>query len=389
MNAHEDLLARRVDYPALARGVYLANHTLGAMHRRTPERLAAYTQEWATRGVEAWESWQPEVSRVADILAALIGAPTGSVVLRTNVADLVGAVASAFDLRGRRNRVIYPDDIEWPGSHYLWSEQARLGADVVTVPVSRDGGTTVDLGHLVDALDARTAIVCLSHVLFRTGTLLDPRPVVDRAHEVGALVLLDAYQSAGIVPVDVTELGVDLCVGGSVKYLCGGPGVGWLYVRPGLADWLRPTQVGWFAHERPFDFEFAPIRLAPGPARFAGGTPNVPAIYAAEPGYTAIAEVGVDRIRERSVWLTQPVVEAALERGWRVSSPMDPDRRGGHVAVDPGDAGRVCAALSRRGFTVDQRPGVGLRIAPHFFSTAEECAAVVTAIDEVLHDPAA
>jgi kynureninase len=177
---------------------------------------------------------------------------------------------------------------------------------------------------------------------------------------------------------------VDLCVGGSVKYLCGGPGNGWLYVAPAIAESLRPAQVGWFAHARPFGFEWSGIDFAAGVGRFTGGTPGVPAAYAAVPGYRAVLDVGVDRIRERSVSLTQPLLEGALERGFTVRSPHDAARRGGHVTIDPGDSQRVHDELLRRGFAVDHRPGVGIRVGPHFYNSAEECAAILDEMVDIL-----
>lgn len=378
---HEDLLARRGDYPILARTTYLINNSLGAMHRGTRDRLGEYADRWATEGVLAWAEWLPEVDRAADLVAAIIGAPAGTTVLRANVADALSAVASAVEFTGPRDRIVY-SDLEWPGSHYLWQEQRRYGAQIDVVPIS-DDGVHVEVGRLVDAIDERTRLVPISHVLFRTSTLLDVRPVVERAHEVGALVLLDAYQSAGSMPVDVTDLGVDFCVGGSVKYLCGGPGAGWLYVAPGLADTLRPAAVGWFSHARSFGFEFDAIDYAPGVRRFASGTPGVPAAYAAAPGYQAVLEVGVERIRQRSVSLTQPLLERAVERGFTVRSPADPTQRGGHLTIDPGDCQRVYQELISRGFLVDFRPGAGIRVGPHFFTRAEECEALLDEIERI------
>ncbi|MGB9376091.1 MAG: aminotransferase class V-fold PLP-dependent enzyme [Mycobacteriales bacterium] len=378
-NLHEDLLGQRANYPILARSTYLVNHSLGAMHAGSADRLAQFAGLWGSRGVQAWHEWLPEMVRVADLVGAIIGAPPGTTVLRQSVADLVGTVASCLDFSGRRNRVVY-SDVDWPGSHYLWSEQRRYGAEIVVVA---SDGVEADVQRLVDAIDERTLIVPISHVLFRSSALVDVAPVIERAHEVGALVLLDAYQSAGVLPVDVAALDVDLCVGGSVKYLCGGPGAGWMYVAPRLADTLRPAAVGWFGHRAPFDFSFDEIDYAPGVARFAGGTPGVPAAYAAAAGYQAILDAGVGRIRERSVSLTQPLLEAAVERGWAVLSPHDPARRGGHVTIDPGNAQQVYDELAARGFAVDYRPGGGLRIGPHFFNTADECSAVLHEIDRI------
>ncbi len=372
---HEDLLTRREDYPILGRKTYLINNSLGAMHRDTRTRLSEYADLWETEGVVAWATWQPEMLRVADLVGEILGAPPGTTVLRQNVADLMAAVGSCIDFSGRRNRVVY-SDLEWPGSHYLWKEHGRYGAQPLVVASDGDG-VSLDPQRLVDAIDDRTALVAISHVLFRSSTLVDVRPVVARAHEVGALVLLDAYQSAGSVPIGVVDLDVDFCVGGSVKYLCGGPGAGWLYVKPEVAVELRPAQVGWWGHARPFGFEFEAVEYAPGVGRFAGGTPGVPAAYAAAPGYSAVLGAGVERIRERSLSLTQPVVEDALSRGFTVRSPLDPAHRGGHVTVDPGDSQRVHDELISRGFVVDHRPGVGIRVAPHFYNTAEEGLAVL------------
>ncbi|HVE98262.1 MAG TPA: aminotransferase class V-fold PLP-dependent enzyme [Mycobacteriales bacterium] len=374
---HEDLLERRSDYPILATKTYLINNSLGAMHAGTRQRLTEYADLWATEGVVAWSTWLPEMVRVADLVGSVIGAPPGTTVMGQNVASLLGALVSALDFPEQRNRVVYTD-LDWPGSHYLWTEHARFGIEPVVV--SSDDGLTVDSGKVVDAIDHRTAVVSISHVMFKSAYVVDLEPIVARAHEVGALVVLDAYQGAGAVPLDVVALDVDACVGGSVKYLCGGPANGWMYVRPDLAATLRPAQVGWFGHARPFGFEFDALDPAPGVMRFAGGTPGVPAAYAAAPGYQAIVDVGVDRIRERSTSMTQPMLEDALGRGFTVRSPHDPKVRGGHVTIDPGDSEHVHDELIKRGFVVDHRPGAGIRVAPHFYNTAEECAAI---LDEV------
>nr|MDQ6650830.1 aminotransferase class V-fold PLP-dependent enzyme [Actinomycetota bacterium] len=378
---HEDLLDRRADYPILAEQTYLVSNSLGAMHRDSARRLQDYAQLWASRGVVAWHEWLAELARVADLVGSVIGAPAGTTVLRQNVADLLGSLASALDLSGSRNRIVY-SDLEWPGSHYLWRGYERLGARVVVVPSEGDG-VTLDVAKIVDAIDERTLLVPISHVLFRSATLLDVRPVVEKAHAVGALVLLDAYQSAGTVPVDVVDLDVDFCVGGSVKYLSGGPGVGWMYVAPRLVESLHPAAVGWFGHARPFDFVFDDIDYAAGPARFTGGTPGMPAVYAAEPGYRAIAEIGLDRIRARSLSLTQPLLEDALARGFTVRSPVRPQERAGHVTIDPGSAQRVHEELIGRGFVVDHRPGAGIRVAPHFYNTADECVALLDEMERI------
>jgi kynureninase len=313
------------------------------------------------------------VRRVADVVGSLIGAPPGTTVMRQNVADLLGDVVSALDWRGPRNRVV-TSDLEWPGSLHTWSQIARWGGEAVVVPAQ---GIELDLDAMVAAIDERTLLVECSHVLFRTSTLNDVRPLVERAHEVGALAVVDGYQAAGTVPVDVVDLGVDVYLGGSVKYLSGGPGNGWMYVRPGLD--LEPVTTGWFGQRAPFDFD-RDNHYAEGVARFTGGTPGVPAHYGAGPAYEALAEIGVQRVRERSQSMTQPLLEAALELGFTVRSPHDPARRGGHVTIDPGDSERVHDALHAQGFVVDHRPGVGIRVSPHFYNTMDEAMGCLAAM---------
>ena len=371
---HEDLLAHRTDFPILDRCTYLVSNSLGAMHRGVRDSLRDYADAWDERGVVAWQDWVPHMTEVADLVGSIIGAPPGTTVMGQNVASLLGAVVSALDLTGPRRRVV-TTALDWPGSHYLWAEHRRHGVELVVVP--SDDGIGVDAQRVVDAIDGETLVVSVSLVFFKSSYVLDVAPIIARAREVGALVILDAYQAAGIVPVDVTALGVDVCVGGSVKYLCGGPGNGWLYVRPDVVEDLRPAQVGWFGHARPFGFEHDDIDYAKGIGRFMGGTPGVPAAFAAIPGYTAVKHIGVNRIRERSQSLTQPLLEGAVERGFTVRSPHDPARRGGHVTIDPGDSEPVHDELIARGFVVDHRPGVGVRVGPHFYNSAEECTAIL------------
>ena len=379
--AHEDLLDRRGDYPVLSRRTYLASHTLGAMHRRTPERLAEYAGLWAEHGVVSWETWAPEVERVADLVGSLIAAPPGTTVMRQNVADLLGDLVTSLDWRGRRNRVV-TSALEWPGSLHTWSQIGRLGGEAVVVPAEPDG-ISFDVDRMVEAIDDRTLVVECSHVLFRTSTIVDLAPVVERAHDVGALVVVDGYQAAGTLPVDVVALGADVYLGGSVKYLSGGPGNGWMHVSPHLVDRLEPVTTGWFGQASPFSFD-PENAYAAGIRRFAGGTPGVPAAYAAEPAYAALADIGMSRVRERSLSMTQPLLEAALERGYAVRSPHDPARRGGHVTIDPGDSARVHDALIARGTVVDHRPGVGIRVSPHFYNTLDEALGVLDQMAEVL-----
>jgi kynureninase len=368
-----DLASYRERFPILAATTYLISHSLGPMPLAAKERLDAYAEVWTTRGVRAWtEGWWEISITTGDRIARLIGAPPGSTVMHQNVTLASAVVLSCFPFTGERQRIVYGEG-EFPSVRYVHQAQAARGADVVVVPGEDE---------LVEAIDERTQLVLLSHVLFKTGRIQDVEPVIARAHEVGAHVLLDAYQSVGSVPLDVTELGVDFATGGSVKWLCGGPGAAWLYVRPDLAQRLEPTLVGWQAHAEPFAFE-PELRYAAGGARFLTGTPNVPALYAATAGYDIIEEVGVARIRERSLELTERLIGLLDDAGYEVVSPRAQGRRGGTVVVRVPEFAAVHAELERRAILCDFRPDVGLRLGPHFFTTDAEIDFVAAQIGEI------
>jgi kynureninase len=356
------LLDYRERFPILAETTYLINHSLGAMPVAAEERLLEYAQAWNTRGVRAWEEGWWEMSlTVGDQIARLIGAPPGSVSMHQNVTLAEAVVVSCFGFDGPRRRIVYEEG-NFPSVRYLYQAQERRGADILVA---------ADDEGVVEAIDERTLLVPVTHVLYKTGEIQDVEAIVSKAHEEGALVVLDAYQSVGTVPLDVTSLGVDFAVGGSVKWLCGGPGAAWLYVRPDLASRLEPSLTGWQAHARPFAFE-PEQDYADGAARFLTGTPNVPALYAATAGYDIVEEVGVQRIRERSVEQTELLVELLAEAGFSVGSPRDPARRGGTVVVRTPNFERVGLGLADRGVICDWRPDVGLRLGPHFFNTDDE-----------------
>ncbi len=369
-----ELVDYRDRFPILAETTYLINHSLGAMPAEAERRLAEYARTWKTRGIRAWgEGWWTMPLTVGDQIGRIIGAPPGSTVMHQNVAVAEAIVLSCFRLDGERNRIVYEEG-NFPSVRYLYQAQAARGAEIVVLP---------DDGAIVEALDERTLLVPISHVLFKTAEIQDVEAIVRRAHEVGAHVVLDAYQSAGTVPLDVTALGVDFAVGGSVKWLCGGPGAGWLYVRPDLAERLEPTLVGWQAHARPFAFE-PELEYAEGAARFLTGTPNVPALYAATPGYDVIEQIGVERIRASSIRQTELLIRLLGEAGFEVGSPRDPARRGGTVTVRTPEFGAVHKELAERAILCDFRPDAGLRLGPHFYNTDEELAFAVEQIAEIV-----
>ena len=368
-----ELLDYRAEFPILEHTTYLINHSLAAMPRRAADRLAEYAAMWAERGIRAWgEGWWTTPMTVGDQVGRIVGAPPGSTVMHQNVAVAEAVVLSCFlPADPRRNRVVYERE-NFPSVRYLYQAQPEL--DVVVCEDDR---------AIVDAIDERTLLVPISHVLFKTAEIQDVEPIVRRAHEVGAHVILDCYQSAGIVPVDVAALGVDFAVGGSVKWLCGGPGNGWLYVRPDLAERLTPTVTGWQAHEAPFGFE-EEMRYASGAARFLTGTPNVPAHFAGTAGYDLIEEVGVERIRANSLRQTQLLIDLADEAGFEVRSRREPERRGGTVTVHVPDFPAVHRELAEREILCDFRPDAGIRLGPHFYTSDDELRFVVEQIGEIL-----
>ena len=368
-----DLLDYRSEFPILEHTTYLASHTLGPMPRKSAERLGEFAGMWAERGIRAWaEGWWASPMRVGDQIGRIVGAPPGSTVMHQNVAIAEAIALSCFrPVDPARNRVVY-ERANFPSVRYLY--QAQRDLEVVVCE---------DDEEIVERIDERTLLVPISHVLYKDSEIQDVGPIVERAHQVGAQVILDCYQSAGIVPLDVTALGVGFAVGGSVKWLCGGPGNGWLYVRPDLADTLEPTYTGWQAHERPFAFE-EEMRYAAGAARFLTGTPNPAAHYAGTAGYDLIEEIGVERIREKSLAQTQLLIELADAAGFDVHSTRDPDRRGGAVIVDVPEGAAVYAELEERAILCDFRPGAGIRIGPHFFTTDDELRFVIAQIEDII-----
>ncbi len=370
----QPLESYRDRFPILEHTTYLINHSLGAMPVGAEEGLLRYAREWRERGVRAWaEGWWETSTAVGDLLGRIVGAAPGTMAMHQNVAVAQAIVLSCFEFEPPRNRIVYGEG-EFPSVRYLYQAQRRRGADVEIV---------ADEAAVLEAIDERTLLVPISHVLFKTGEIQDVKAIVRRAHEVGALIVLDAYQSAGSVPLDVTSLGVDFAVGGSVKWLCGGPGAGWLYVRPDLAERLEPTFTGWQAHARPFAFE-PEQDYAEGAARFLTGTPNVPALYAATAGYELVEEVGVERIRERSLEQTALLVELLEAAGFEVLSPRDPERRGGTVVVRTPEAEAVYRELGAREIICDFRPDAGIRLGPHFFNTDDELRYAATQIAEII-----
>ncbi len=379
----DKLISYRQQFPILEKTIYLINHSLGAMPQKTYDRLHEYAEAWATRGIRAWaEGWWEMPVTTGDKIARIIGADLGSVAMHQNVSVCQSVILSCFDLAQKRNKIVY-EAMNFPSVMYVYEAHARAaGARIVEVP--SDDGITIDTQRMVDAIDEETLLVPISHVLFKSAYIQDVKAIVEKAHNVGALVVLDVYQSAGVVPFNVKELEVDFATGGSVKWLCGGPGAGYLYVRPELRDKLEPKVTGWMAHRAPFAFEPGEIDYADDIHRFLHGSPAIPALYAAESGCDLINEIGVERIRAKSIRQTTKLIEMAEEQGWRVNSPRDAAKRGGSVIIDAPYAGEVVRELAARDVLVDYRPGAGIRIGPHFFNTDEELEAIVAEIKNII-----
>ena len=378
----DPLLRWRDEFPILDTCTYLVSHSLGAMPRRTAASLQAYAETWASRGVQAWhEGWWEMGRTVGDLLVPILGVEPGTVSMHQNVTVAMAIIASCFSFDDRRRRIVMSDQ-EFPSNMYLFDGFRRYGAEVVYVAAT--DRIEPDLEPLLDAIDERTLLVPLSVVLFRSACIQDAAAVIEKAHRVGAHVILDVYQAAGTIPLDIGGLGADFAVGGSVKWLCGGPGAGYLYVRPDLAARLQPALIGWAAHVAPFDFASGPARLAAPPERFQSGTPNIPALYAARSGYEIVGEIGVETIRSRSLGLTRRLIDRAQAAGWCLNTPLEDHRRGGAVILDVPNGKAIAEALIQSGVIVDYRPDAGIRMSPHFYNSEAEIDRALDLLQELV-----
>jgi kynureninase len=383
MSLTDPLLSYRDQFPILKDTLYLISHSLGAMPAKTYERMHEYAETWATRGIRAWEEgwWEMPVT-TGNKIGKIIGAPPDTVVMHQNVSVCQSILISCFDLNQRRNKIVY-EALNFPSVMYVYEAHVKE-SDARLVEVPSEDGVTIDTQRMIDAIDEETLLVPISHVLFRSAYIQDVKAIVEKAHRVGALVILDCYQSTGTVPFSVTELDVDFATGGSVKWLCGGPGAGYLYVAPRHHRSLFPKVTGWMAHRAPFNFEAGEIDYAPDIRRFLHGSPGIPALYAAESGYDLINEIGVERIREKSMRQTSRLVAMAEGHGWKLNSPRDAEKRGGSVIIDVPGGDKVVKELERRSILVDFRPGAGIRVGPHFYNTDAEIDQLVASIDEIV-----
>jgi kynureninase len=365
----DSLLEYRKQFPALEECVHFISHSLGCVPAQAKEDLAEFFEQWRTKSITAWSDWLPEVDRAAERISKIISAPQGTVVMMHNVSQIMATLASCFDYDPKRNKVVY-EALQFPTVSYVWQAEQRRGAECVLVPSS--DGTTIDTDAMCAAIDERTLLVPISHVVFSSAYIQDVKKICDRARSVGAHVILDCYQSIGAVPLDVADLGVSFACGGSVKYVCGGPGAAWLYVRKDLIEQFSPRVTGWFGNEAPFAFTMPGQTYADNIWRYMGGTPAVAGLYQSRAGQRIIGEIGVRKIREKSLVMTQACIEWVDELGMKLNSPRPVEKRGGSVVFDFVGAADVCRELNRRKFFCDHRPGAGIRVAPHFYTKREE-----------------
>ena len=370
----------RERFPTLAHSTYLVSHSMGAAPLAAKDALDAYWHDWERDGPEAWERWLPEIARIADNLGELIGAPRGSMFLGPNVSVLQAALATSLRFEAPRNEVVY-EALQFPSLTYVWTEFARYGAQIRIVP--SDDGRTIDTQRIIDTITEHTLIAVLSHAYYVSGALSDVRAIQRQCRKTGTMLMVDAYQTTGVYPYDVTEWDLDIVTGGSHKWLCGGAGCGWIYVKPELRARFEPAVTGWMAHARPFAFEPAPMTYADSMYRFGTGTPTIPGYLVAKPGHDTIKEVGVRKIREHNVRLTNKIVQQALDRGLKVNTPLDPEHRTGWIGIDFEGVEGVYKRLIEQRVFVDFRPGCGIRVGPHFYTNDEDIDRFFEALDRI------
>ncbi len=384
--ATDSLLEFRKEFPILETSTYLVSNSLGAMPRSVADKLAEYARDWSTLGVRAWANgWWDKPVTVGDAIAPLLNAPEGTVVMHPNVTIAQSTILSSIDFTGDRDTIVMTE-LDFPSVRYAYDALAkRFGARIVVVP--SDDGITIDHDRLLAAIDERTRLVAISHVLFKSAYIMDADLICEHAHRMGALVSLDAYHSVGVVPVDVQRSGVDFLTGGVLKWLCGGPGAAFLYASPAVRNKLEPAITGWQAHARPFGFE-QEMEFTEGPLHWANGTPAIPVLYLAAEGPNIIKKAGIHAIREKSVRQTSMLISMAESRGYKVHAPKDPNRRGGTVAFDVPHGYEVAQYLLSHNIIIDYRVGAGIRVAPHFYTKDDELELCVATIDQCLESEA-
>ncbi len=382
---HDPLLEWRGEFPILSRCNYLISNSLGAMPRGVYEALQTYADTWAGQGVSAWGAgWFELPQTVGNKIAPLMGAAEDTVLAHQNASIANSILLGALDYSDTRRDKVVITALDFPSDVYALRSWLPDHMRIQMIR-SRDG-IHIDVDELLDAIDESTRLVSTSHVLFRSAFVMPARAITEKAHRVGAQVLFNGYHSVGVIPVDVGAWDVDFYIGGALKWLCGGPGGVFMYVRPDLLPSLNPKLTGWFASAAPFAFDVEKLELREDAYRLMNGTPGIASLHAIQPGVDIIAQVGVRAIREKSMRQTALIIALADEMGCEVVSPRDPERRAGTVTVNPPHAYEVSNELLARDIMIDFRPQAGIRIAPHFYNSDDEIRAAMLAIGEILAD---
>lgn len=376
----DPLLAYRERFPILDRTCYLISNSLGAVPAAVEDSLREYYGLWAERGVRAWEDrWWTMVAELGDLVAPLIGAGPGEVVFQPNVTLAHAVILSALDFAPPRRKIV-TDAMHFPSILYLLQEQIRRGAELVIVPCQ--DGMSIDAGRVIEAIDEQTAVVAISHVLFRSAFIQDVESIAAAGRARGALLIVDGYQAVGVIPVNVHALGAHAYIGGCLKWLCGGPGAAFSWVDPTIRGRLEPALTGWMAHQNPFAFDPTLARRSDA-WRFLHGTPSIASLYAARPGLEIVNQIGVPAIRARSLHQTNRLLELADQAALRCTTPRDPARRGGTVAIDIENGLEIAQGLKSLGIFCDYRPGAGIRLSPHFYNRDDELDQAIAALLEI------
>ncbi len=366
----DKLLKWRKEFPILSNCTYLISNSLGAMPCSVYGKMNEYAETWATRGVRAWEEcWWQLNAEVGNSIAPLIGAGENEISMHTNISSLQSILLSSFNFSKNKNKIVY-SNLEFPSDMYVFEKFATsLGAKLKII--KSDNLIEPPTEKIINAINEKTLIVPLSHVLFKSAYIMDVKAIVKKAHSVGAIVILDAYHAVGTIPVDVKKLGVDILIGGVLKWLCSGPGGVFLWMKPSLRKKLEPKITGWLAHENPFAFK-KKMKYTQGVYKFLNGTPSIPALYAAQEGPKIISKVGIENIREKSIHQTSLIVDEAQKEGYKINTPLNYKVRGGTVTLDMPDSYMISKALLKKNIIIDYREGAGIRFAPHFYNSDDE-----------------
>jgi kynureninase len=367
----------RAAFPIFERTNYLNSCSLGPLSRQSRAALQEYADDWGELGAPAWWlRWLPKIERIQDLFAQAIGAAPANVTIHHSISSALTSIASSIDYSSRPKVIV--SEIDFPTIAYQW----LVRPEVEVVFARSPDGVTIPLEEYERLLDERTAAVATSHVFYATGAIQDVAGIVELAHAKGASAVIDGYHAVGVLPVDVTALGADFYVGGTLKWVCGGPGLTFIYASPHAIE-RTPTVTGWFAAKEQFAFETIRFEPAETAARFQLGTPSVGPVYTGIPALELILEIGPERIYDRIRWLTSIVVDRSRDLGFSIASPHDAGKRGGIVMLRLPEPQHVVDQLALLSITVDARPGK-LRIAPHFYNTEEDIEAIMDALGDIV-----